>query len=193
MKPLLAMFAVCLALSGARAEGTAAARRDFLLGMAGTGLVVGAGGLEGFWPTEQAAAILYESVAKRYARDIGVEASKLASGEWKSAVAASLRPSKEEDSMAYLAGAFARWGTSNGFSVAGSQKGYEVARRVSDLNRFDVQLVHQAGYPGRTVITVSDGGESQSAELFKILRGIAAEIGKEPNQSLQPTAPSRRG
>ncbi|MEO5958152.1 MAG: hypothetical protein ABIR80_03475 [Opitutaceae bacterium] len=184
MKTLLAIFVTCLVLGRLRAEERAndsvAAHRDFLLGMNfDSGLVVGPGGSEGFWPTEAAVADLYERIAKLYARDIGVDPKMIATGQWKPVVAASLRTEKEVDPMVFLAGAYARWGTPTGFRVSGSTKGYAIARLVSDLNRFNVQLVHVAGYPGGTTVTVSDGGESESREFFDLMKEIKIRITKE--------------
>jgi hypothetical protein len=175
---------------GAAPYDTPECRRAFLVGMSsGSGLIVGDAGLEGFWPTETRAAELYISVAKLYARDIGVDPKKFETGEWKILVAQSLRTKKEESpSVAFLAGAYARWGTPTGFRLSGSGKAYEIAKGISDLNEFTVQLVHQTGYPGGTTITVSDGEETPCAEFFALMRQVEEEVKREPNKSSQNNA-----
>jgi hypothetical protein len=159
--------------------------------IAGDGRLVGDAGLEGFWESEGRVEDLYLVVAKLYAKDLGIDTNRMASGEWKGQVADSLRTQKGEPvSAAFVSGAYARWGTPTGFRLSGSGKAYEIAMRISAMNEYNVQLVHHAGYPGGTTITVSDGGEASSTEFFNLMRQVAADVQKGQNQSSEPTPSS---
>jgi hypothetical protein len=167
-------------------------RKAFLTGMmSGDGRLVGDAGLEGFWASEGRVEELYLVVAKLYAKDIGIDPKRIASGAWKGQVAESLRTQKGDSvSAAYVSGAYARWGTPTGFRLTGSGKAYEIARRISAMNEFTVQLVHRAGYPGGTTITVSDGGEASSKEFFSLMHQIEMDVQKGQNQLPEPASPA---
>jgi hypothetical protein len=58
---------------------------------------------------------------------------------------------------------------------------------VGELNQYNVQLVHVAGFPGWVTIVISDGSENSSAEFFSLMRKIRAEVTQETVQ----VSPSR--
>lgn len=164
-------------------------RCAFLLGMGSArGALRGEAGMHGFWPSEKHAAETFMLVARLYAVDIGVRPERLATDEWKTEVAMALdervaasaiRP-EAIDAVAYLAGAYVRWGTSTGYRLSGTA--YHIAERISSLNEFEVSLIHRPGYPGGTTIMVSDGGED-SDDFIKLMNAVAAAVRKEPRQS----------
>jgi hypothetical protein len=165
------------------------------------GALSGGSGFEGLWPTEQHAAEIFFAVAKLYAQDIGIPSQKLTTDEWKAAVAKSLEAKAREraaesgadieEAVAFVAGAYVRWGTPTGFRSSGDQTGYAIARRISSLNEFSVQLLHQPGYPGATTVTVSDGGETPKEEFFRLMHQVEQAVRKEPIQPPQRNAGSR--
>jgi hypothetical protein len=94
-----------------------------------SGPIQGRGGLAGFRPTETEVAALYGSVVRLYARDLGFRPESLATDAGAARVAESLRADGGDDSMAFLAGAFARYGTDTGFSIPGGRIPFGDERR----------------------------------------------------------------
>lgn len=162
-------------------------RRAFLLGMGSAqGALLGKDQFYGFWPHEEEAWKVFMAVAKLYAADIGVEPELRATDAWQAHVAVALARSlppqisprlSRAESVAYMAGAYARWGTPAGLRL-NSSEAYEIAQHISFLNDFNLELKHRSGVPGGYTLTITDGGGVSAAEFFKLMQKVKADVQK---------------
>lgn len=178
-----------------------ACRRAFLLGMGNAqGSLLGKGGFYGFWDHEEEAWKVFIAVAKLYAVDIGVSPERLATDAWEADVAValarkgslgSLREIGGPEVPAYVAGAYARWGTPTGLRLNSSQA-YQIAEYISFLNDFNLQLNHTAGYPGGYTITITEAGAKISPkEFFATMQKIKADVQKPVTPAPAPDATAK--
>jgi hypothetical protein len=146
----------------------------------------------------EGAADIFLAVAKLYAREIGVSPQKLTTKEWQADVAKALEAEERKDSLefsaglntvvdaaritAFLAGAHIRWGTPTGFRSSGRMSGYPIAERITALGGYRVQLTSNPGYPGNTIITVSDdGGDEPSEDFVQLMHRVETEVRQSSN------------
>jgi hypothetical protein len=168
-------------------------RRAFLLGMT---YELDKALLEKFWPNEEKSAAQFDAVARLYAGDLGITVDGRPGNNWKFTVTRSLdsgvlnsklfTEDNLEARVAFLAGAYARWGTETGFKITGHGKALAIVHHIAALNDFDVQLTLHAGYPGNSIVTVTGTKETPAPEFFTLMRQIAASIEVAPNGSLGP-------
>jgi hypothetical protein len=160
-------------------------RRSFLLGMTEASHLLARDetGFETFWPSETRAESVYYSVAKLYARDLGLDPAGVAPVVWRAAVAKSLRASVNQGApkdlkgcIAYLAGLYARRGSPDGFQFSGV--GFGVAELLGRHGDEEFVLRAQPGYPGGTTITIV-GKNGQRARFFTLMEWVEAGVQKE--------------
>jgi len=165
-------------------------RRAFLLGMSEE---LDYSGAEKFWPTEKFQSDLYDAVAKEYAADVGIVVANDKGKDWRSEVARSLDDQERnrkvfgtrniEARVAFLSGAYARFGTPTGFKLTGYAKAFEIGLYICNLADYDIQIAQQSGYPGGTSITVLGADGTPTAQFFNLMRRLEASARMVPNQS----------
>ncbi len=201
MRPLLLLLTALL-FTGDLAAFEARSMRDcrlaFLLGMS-TGRKENTG-WEMFWGSEHGARETYEKVARAYATELGASAEELRTDAWRTRVIAALdrirgtTPRLSESTLedafgdlglkdgmldlpsAYLAGAYARFGTPQGFQLIEQRKGLYFVVLIRAVSRLQIDVQVRPGIPGNISLTLSGGGKNELEDFFAELKSIRETI-----------------
>jgi hypothetical protein len=185
-----AIFRAGIAWSEQEPWNTRECRKYFLLGMTDQSpfLVRGKTNIETFWPSETQAEAIYGTVAKLYARDLGVKDPNRDAAASKRVVLQSLQPLLNQGRLleatdgkqliAYLAGLHARHGTSDGFQFSGTGLAFAVGQTIARHGVDDVKVEASPGFPGGSTITLS-GRNGARAELLTLLEWVEVGVQKE--------------